>query len=64
VEKVAGKILSGRKLIRSFGSLGGITEKMWQDRIGYRYLMMWIPCMLREIPLVGCSHLVIIDLPS
>jgi hypothetical protein len=37
-------------------------DDTWQVRIAQRYLMRWIACMLREINLVGCSYIDIIDM--
>jgi hypothetical protein len=33
----------------------------WQSIIGQECVMRWIACMLREINLVGCSYIDIID---
>jgi hypothetical protein len=40
-------------------------DDTWQVTIAQRYLMRWIACMLREINLVGCSHIdIIIDVKN
>ena len=33
----------------------------WHDRISESSLLRWMVCMLRELGLVGCSHLDTID---